>query len=1215
MNPKPQIVILLCCCLIWSCEPGQIKFQDKFNLSSTNGHRELSPTNDTFPESTLYDLDLKAFDLTQTPEVMPFRLVKDTILRNSTSLGLIPAKVSTLPINKEALKIVPSPKRIEANGKKIAITPERKAVQRVAPVRALKPQMKKDARKDIQFWAEDEGLPSSLIFHLLKDQKGNLWMGTSDNGVSRFDGTFFTHFSAQESWYGKWIERLDEDQDGNIWISSRADIRCYNGQENIIYPWGKKTAWFLAQKGGHLWLSHRDSGLIYGHQDQYLHFDRSNGLLNERVRGVFIDQQLHSWIYGNEGASHFDGTHFTRYTTKEGLLDNNVKQIMEDRSGSLYFLTDKGISRLNKEGFTNFPSDQYFQNSRLNDLLEDEEGHIWISSSQGLFQLTDSSVAHYIMDSDGSNQYSVRIVSDKAGRITYLSNNGVLQFDGEKFIRISEEDGLEKGLRLNALAVDQQDQVWVSSFSGGINRYKPRGFNHFSKREGLSGNIVWKIEEDHQGNIWLATLDSGISIVTDKGVIQLGKEQGLLDNTIRAIEADSKGNIWIGSPSGLTKFDGQSLTNFTSEQGIEKVESIFEDSKGRLWIGTFSNGIFLIEEGRISHYSKERLGFSYFFEDHTGRVWTTTTVENGLLYFQDGRFFRLPQEQGLSQKEIHTIIEDHRENLWIGTHQGLYYLTESGVHPVKDNEALANSNIISIVEDSLNRLWVATNEGLHLMVPKIEDEAKVDQSGPLEFQFFFYGKADGIRSFDFAFNAAFIDSQNRIWWGRLRRGEGVMMTHLNAFDLEASSPTHLHIADLQINQQFVNYAQLQDSSDSELNVLDKTINFDSTARFYNYPIGLVVPYSLNHLTFYFSALDWRAPHKIQYQYKLEGLDQQWSEPQAEPFADYRNIPPGRHRLHIRASSATQKWGEPIQYSFRVLPPWWQTIWAYVLYGLTAIGLIWLFISWRLRFIRLNYERDTAQTKAQLAAEANEAKSNFLSTISHELRTPLTSIIGFAKINKKNIEEKVLPDIPPENKKMKRSAQRNSTNLDVVIQEGQRLADLINELLDLSKIESGRVDWKIEAAQASELIRHSINATSALFEQKPNVELRTKISLNLPYVAADHKRILQVLINLISNAVKFTNEGHIVIGAEEDRAYNREVIFYVQDSGIGIPAEQLDKVFEKFRQVEAHQAGKPKGTGLGLPICKEILEAHEGRIWVESEEGKGSTFFFTLPEYI
>lgn len=264
-------------------------------------------------------------------------------------------------------------------------------------------------------------------------------------------------------------------------------------------------------------------------------------------------------------------------------------------------------------------------------------------------------------------------------------------------------------------------------------------------------------------------------------------------------------------------------------------------------------------------------------------------------------------------------------------------------------------------------------------------------------------------------------------------------------------------------------------------------------------------------------------------------------------------------------------------------------------------------------MRLSYEKDTAETKARLAAEANEAKSNFLSTISHELRTPLTSIIGFAKINKKNLKEKVLPNIPDDHKKMKRSAQRNFSNLDIMIQEGQRLADLINELLDLSKIESGKVVWKMESVQPNDLIQHAINATSSLFTQKTEVELKTEIPSPLPSVSADQNRILQVLINLISNAVKFTESGQILIGVEDTKAQTEErVTFFVQDSGMGIPKNYLDQVFEKFKQVEDHQSGKPKGTGLGLPICKEILEAHRGEIWVESEEGKGSTFFFTLP---
>ncbi|MDW3651178.1 MAG: HAMP domain-containing sensor histidine kinase [Bacteroidia bacterium] len=253
-------------------------------------------------------------------------------------------------------------------------------------------------------------------------------------------------------------------------------------------------------------------------------------------------------------------------------------------------------------------------------------------------------------------------------------------------------------------------------------------------------------------------------------------------------------------------------------------------------------------------------------------------------------------------------------------------------------------------------------------------------------------------------------------------------------------------------------------------------------------------------------------------------------------------------------------------------------------------------------------------KRKAVEEANKAKSVFLSTVNHELRTPLTSIIGFAKINQKRIEKRLLPFLT-EDPKRHNILRKILKNNEVIISEGGRLTSLINELLDLAKIESGKMDWNMDEFQPSDLIERATNATSSLFIQKPSLKLIKEIPHDLPQITGDQNRLLQVLINLISNAVKFTDAGQVrlrVTLPSSSEGQGKNIRFQLTDTGSGIPANQLDKVFERFKQVEDNQTGKPKGTGLGLPICKQIVEHHKGRIWVESEIGKGSSFFFSIP---
>jgi signal transduction histidine kinase/DNA-binding response OmpR family regulator len=248
-------------------------------------------------------------------------------------------------------------------------------------------------------------------------------------------------------------------------------------------------------------------------------------------------------------------------------------------------------------------------------------------------------------------------------------------------------------------------------------------------------------------------------------------------------------------------------------------------------------------------------------------------------------------------------------------------------------------------------------------------------------------------------------------------------------------------------------------------------------------------------------------------------------------------------------------------------------------------------------------------RARAAAEqADAAKSSFLSTVSHELRTPLTSVLGFAKIIRRRLEERLFPMIPEDDRKIQQAKQQVIENLGIVVSEGERLTKLIDDVLDLAKIEAGKFTWNMGSLAVKDVIDRAVSATASLFEAK-KLELVRDIEQDLPAITGDLDRLIQVVINLISNAVKFTDSGSITCSAHRNGS---ELIVGVKDSGIGIAPDDQPKVFEKFKQVGDTLTDKPKGTGLGLPICKEIVEYHGGRIWVESEPGHGSTFSFTLP---
>jgi signal transduction histidine kinase/DNA-binding response OmpR family regulator len=245
---------------------------------------------------------------------------------------------------------------------------------------------------------------------------------------------------------------------------------------------------------------------------------------------------------------------------------------------------------------------------------------------------------------------------------------------------------------------------------------------------------------------------------------------------------------------------------------------------------------------------------------------------------------------------------------------------------------------------------------------------------------------------------------------------------------------------------------------------------------------------------------------------------------------------------------------------------------------------------------------------QRLQELDQLKSDFLSTVSHELRTPLTSVLGFARIIARRYEESLLPHLDQSQARVRRDAQRITENLQIIIDEGERLTRLINEVLDLAKIESGKMEWQMQEVSLHEVVQRAVNATSSLARDK-SLDVQVVSHTQAGQVYGDADRLTQVVTNLLGNAIKFTNEGSVTCVLER---HADDITVKVKDTGVGIAPEDLDKVFEKFRQVGGTLTDKPTGTGLGLPICKEIIEHHGGRIWVESAPGISSTFSFTLP---
>jgi len=291
-------------------------------------------------------------------------------------------------------------------------------------------------------------------------------------------------------------------------------------------------------------------------------------------------------------------------------------------------------------------------------------------------------------------------------------------------------------------------------------------------------------------------------------------------------------------------------------------------------------------------------------------------------------FTHFTEKEGLSNNYVYSILEDSQGNLWFGSRKGgvSMYNGETFTH-FTEKEGLSNNNVYSILEDSNSNMWISTEKGLNLIV------FGPDGASPV---IHIYSNQDGMKGSFFYPNSVLSDRENRIWWGSVK---GLTMLDINNLKIQVKPPATMQLNRIEINEQFVDYRQLQESA-------GKGIKFNGVARFYNYPFNLELPYNRNHLTFYFSAIDWSAPHKIKYSYKMEDLDENWSRPTSEANADYRNLPYGTFTLKVHAIGAAQKWSEALEYTFTINPPWWHTWWARTGYGITILLLIFGIIQWR-----------------------------------------------------------------------------------------------------------------------------------------------------------------------------------------------------------------------------------------------------------------------------
>ena len=1100
-------------------------------------------------------------DSVAKPKVIPTGEPK--VVSIHQNVHKIPEDLTVIPINKSSLKTFST--KVDTVTISVSIPARGKVVpcRQPQPVKAFPPLMKDNANINIKYLDVDQGMNSSGIPSMLEDSHGNIWFCSLSRGVSMYNGETFTHFTKNEGLCNNSARSILEDSRGNIWVGTLSGgVSMYDGET-------------------------------------FTHFTQNEGLNNNFVWSILEDSHSNIWFGTEGGVSMYNGETFTHFTQKEGLSNNTVLSILEDSHGNFWFGTDGGgVSIYNGKTFTHFTQNEGLSDNVVYSMLEDSHGIIWLGTNDGVRMYNGETITHFTQNEGLSDTRVRSILEDRSGNLWFGTNGGVNMYNGETFTHFTQNEGLSDKMVLSILE-DGHGNLWFGTECGGISIYYGETFTHFTQKDGLSDNVVYSIVEDSHGNIWVGTYLEGVNVYDGETFTHFTQNEGLSDNTVWSILEDSQRNLWFGTQSGgVSMYNRKTFTHFTQNEGLSDnfIWSILEDSHGNLWFGTDGGGLSMYNGKTFTHFTeKEGLCDNHIrsiLEDSQGNLWFGT-LYGGVSMYDGETFTHFTEKEGLSNNNVRSILEDSRGNLWFGTGEaGVNMFNGKTFTHFTQNEGLSDNWVTSILEDSYNNIWLGTSMGLNRIVFEPENISSTKKGlstyNPVIHS---YSQLDGLKGISFVDgNSVLLDSKKRIWWGT---NKCLTMLDINNLKIPVEPPV-MQLNRIDINGQFVDYRHLDESDGMKM-------EFDSVARFYNYPLNLELSHSLNNLTFHFTAIDWSASQKLKYRYLMEGLDDKWNAPTAEAYVEYRNMPHGRYTFKVHAIGAAQKWSNPIEYTFTISPPFWLTWWAYMIYGFILLLLMRWYRGFLIKREKISADLRVKEVEINKMQELDHMKSRFFANISHEFRTPLTLIQGPIEELRKQFQGK-----PEGSLQLFQTVKRNT----------KRLQDLISQLLDISKLETGNVNLQVSMGDLVEFVKAIVLSFLSLAEYK-----KIKYEYDLPQegwmVHFDPDKIEKILTNLISNAFKFTTDGgNIWVGIQfldasrHDSLGNVEI--KVSDTGKGIPEEMLDKIFDRFYQVCDPDTREAEGTGLGLALTKELIDLYRGNIIVESEPGKGSTFTVNLP---